>query len=36
MEYATLLKREINREQVNSIVASELHGKLEVKTRLSD
>ena len=36
MEYKTLAKREINREQVNSILASELHGKLEVKTKFTD
>jgi len=36
MEYRTLEKREINNEQVNSVLASELHSKLEVKTKFTD
>ena len=36
MEYKTLEKRMINNEQVNSILASELHQKLEIKTAFTD
>jgi len=36
MKYKTLKKRQIGQDTVNSVLASELHKNLEVKTKLSD